>query len=625
MSPRKREEEQAEEYDADFMTEGLTGIIGEKQDQPQVQSQMQRPRQEMPVQPQINLPETPGPEVLEGLEAPPSMDFMEKDGKRARIADVFKSLIPHTDRLLIYKVSSRGRKGLVGEYGAPDLDRSPSIESFVKEYITPTYGPGDYIAEVRGVEGKVKKSGMVNIPSPITPQNNSPTLSEILMAQQTMQKEAEQKSTQQFQNMLSMMTMFKEFMPKGAAGASGGDSSMMAMMVMMMMMNQQQKPSGPDPVTQMLLQKFEQMEKDKFGFGSLHSPVLPPLPPLPPPTLMDSSSSVAEVIKSLVEVIKPISQPQQNNELLAHLITMIAKPDHGSLTLKDVMSLLPTIKEMVAPNRDGASTFNDYLEGLIRLDEIRGSRSGEDHSIWAGLAESVANIFRDIKVQQMRLEALTKSTDTRRGQKHAVGHKIQTAQAARMPAPVPPPTENTENTKQPAPSIPVGFRKFSVRMKDSYLKGDEPALVMAFIQGLLYLRENSQEWAPYIDETMTLAAKGEKKKALKYLEVFLFTFAKNKLITLEVVGATKKTMELNWDMIMEETGLSKALDPDETDDEDNESEEDAAENMGVEDDDDSDENSGEEDEIDPSDIPEQPVAQAADPSETEKPEEAVTE
>lgn len=617
MSPRKREEEESnDELDASTMTEGLTGFIGEKPDQPQTQPQVQSNKREIPVQPMVNLPEMPNADVLEGLEAPPDMDFGDKSSAKGRVADVFKALIPHTDRLLIYKISSRGRKGLVGEYGAPDLDRSPSIESFVKEYITPTYGPGDYIAEVRGAEGKLKKHGMVNIPAPVTPQNNSPTLSEILMAQQTMQKEAEQKSTQQFQNMLSMFTMLKEMMPKGAAGAAGGDNSMMMMMFLMMMMQQQQKPTGPDPVTQMLLQKFEQMEKDKYGFGSHHFPMLPPLPPLPPPPSMDSGSSVAEVIKALVEVIKPINQPPQNNELLAHLIALVAKPDHNSITLKEIMGLLPTFKDMIVPNRDGAATFNDYLEGLMRLDEIRGSRSGEDNSIWAGLAESVANVFRDIKLQQMRLEAISKTGSAGRIQKPVPGQRIQTTPAAGIPIPVPPPTEGVERPKRPAPSIPVSFRKFAARMKDAYSKGDEPALVMAFIEGLLHLRENSQEWAPYIEETMTLAAKGKKKEAIKYLEVFLFTFAKSKLIPLEVVGATKKTIELNWDMIMEETGLAKMLSDEEEVVESTDTDENAAKDVETEDDEE-----GDDDEVDPKDIPQEQLDQekvTVEPEKTEK-------
>lgn len=619
MSPRKREDEAAEEYDADSMTEGLVGIIGEKPDSPdqkQLQPQIQQSGQEIPVQTQPTVPETPSTDVLEGLMPPPDMDFGDKGTSSKRIADVFKTLIPHTDRLLVYKVSARGRKGLVGEYGAPDLDRSPSIDAFIKEYISPTYGPGDYIVEVRGAEGKLKKNGMVNIPAPVIPQNNSPTLSEILMAQQTMQKEAEQKSGQQFQNMLSMFTMLKEMMPKGAAGASGGDNSMMMMMFLMMMMQQQQKPTGPDPVTQMLLQKFEQMEKDKYGFGSHHFPMLPPLPPLPPPP-MDSSSSVAEVIKALVEVIKPINQPQQNNELLAHLIALAAKPDHNSITLKEIMGLLPAFKDMIAPNRDGVATFNDYLEGLMRLDEIRGSRSGEDHSIWAGLAESVANVFRDIKLQQMRLEAISRTGSAGKIQKSISGQHIQSTTQAGMPIPVPPPTEGVERPKRPAPSIPVSFRKFAARMKDAYSKGDEPALVMAFIEGLLHLRENSQEWSPYIEETMTLAAKGEKKKALKYLEVFLFTFAKNKLIPLDVVGATKKTMELNWDMIMEETGLAKVLSDEEEAAESTDTDENAAEDVETDDDEE-----GDDDEVDPKDIPQEQLNQEKVTVEPEKTEEA---
>ena len=60
------------------------------------------------------------------------------------------------------------------------------------------------------------------------------------------------------------------------------------------------------------------------------------------------------------------------------------------------------------------------------------------------------------------------------------------------------------------PAIPLGFRQYASRMKQAYAKGEEPGLVMAFMEGLLYLRESSEEWAPFIEEMMVSAAEGKK-------------------------------------------------------------------------------------------------------------------
>jgi len=41
--------------------------------------------------------------------------------------------------------------------------------------------------------------------------------------------------------------------------------------------------------------------------------------------------------------------------------------------------------------------------------------------------------------------------------------------------------------------------------------------------------------------------------------VFLHSFAKKKLISVELVGATKKLMDETWDQIIKESGISTAL------------------------------------------------------------------
>ena len=505
------------------------------------------------------------PDTIPGLQAVPQEPVVVQEkvtGKRGATANVFKNLIPPTDRVAIYKISREGHKGIVGDYGYTDLSRSRGIDMFIKDYIVPTYGGGNYIVEVKAMDGKVKQEGLVNIPEPIMHKDNTPSLQQILSAQQTMQREAEQRSANQMKEAMGMMAMFREMLPKGEKGDSS--SSMMPMMMMMMMMNQQ-KPTGPDPVTQMLLQKLMSREEQSM---------MPP--PLPIPLMSPSYSSpereresLSDIVKILAETMRAAQpQPQQNDLIQTLLATALSKTDNNSITTKDLLGIIPMIKEMF-DHKEGTSTFNEYLEGLMRLDEIRGERSSsEDKSMWAGLAEMVVGVARDIKMQQMKLEMVERTNRLQsRNSRRVLPTQIKSAQTESMPITTPQTEELQQPTEKPrskVPEIPVSFRKYTHRMKEAHAKNDEPALVMALIEGLLHLRETSSEWAPYIEELFVAASKGDKVRAIKFIEVFLFSFAKKKLISLELVGTAKQIVEMNWDEIIESTGIVKAFQDDST-------------------------------------------------------------
>lgn len=502
-------------------------------------------------------------EVVEGLQSPPQEmlpEVIKEKGTRGKstTADVFKNLIPSTDRLYVYKIDTKGHKGYVGNYSSSDLARSAGIEVFIKDYVVPTWGPGDYVVEVRDASGKIKKHGLVPIPAPVIQpkETNMLTLQEILAAQQQMQVAADKKASEQFAGMTTMMSMMKEMMPKGEKAGNDGNMMLPMMMMMMFMGQQQQKQSGPDPLMQMLIQKLSQQDQQP----QFPPPIPFPLPaPMPTHDPVSSSSSMAEILKTVVEAVK-LSQPQpvQQNESMTNILTTvlakIMQPDRNSITAKDILEMMPTIKDMISPNKEGITTFNDYLEGLMRLDEIRGGNS-EGPSLLAGLAEMVTGVVRDIKLQQMQLEY------QKIGQPKSIQKQLPKPMQMRTQIqPQSPSVANQEEErKSKVPDVPIGFRKFVVRMSNAQKKNEPAGLIMAFFEGLLFLRDNSSEWAPYVEEMMISAAKGDKARAQKFCEVFLYSFAKKKLMTPELVGITKKVLSDNWETIIKETGLAKAL------------------------------------------------------------------
>jgi len=501
------------------------------------------------------IPSTPQPEdfgesteveIIEGL-APPPQEIHVTDPKPQKQVDVFKNLIPSTDRMMVFKVDTKGHKGYIGDYSSADLDRSQGIEMFIRDYVVPTWGAGDFIVEIRDVKGKVKRQGLVPIPAPVQSQKQEAvSLQDLLVAQKTMQQEADKKAAEQVNQMTTMFGFLKEMMPKGKEASGDGGSSMMMLPMMMMFMQQQNRPSGPDPMTMMLLQKLSAQADQP----QMPPPIPLPFPPaLPPPDPTASASSTADLIKAVIDAVKSAQPQQQNNDLLTTVIAKVLQPDKNQITTKDLVDMLPTLRDLAGGKQEGATTFNDYLEGLMRLDELRGG-GGDDTSIWAGLAEMVTGVFRDIKMQQMKLEMLQKTGQLRKAQAQRMLPKNQ-AQPQQ-------PQQQVERRVK-VPAIPVSFRRYAIRMNSAFKKGDESALIMAFMEGLLHLRENSDEWAPYVEEMMMSAGSGDKARALRFIEVFLFSFAKRKLISSEVVGVTKKLIAINWDAIIEETGMVRAM------------------------------------------------------------------
>lgn len=491
------------------------------------------------------------PEPIAGLETVPETQLFPDKAPKKTISNAFKNLVPPSDSLYVYKVSREGSKGIIGRFSASDLNRSQSLEMHIKDYVVPVYGPGDYIVEVKGMDGKTKQAGMINIPAPIAPKDSSTSLKDLLLATQAMQRDAEQKSKGQMQELVAMMGLFKEFLPKGE-GKSGGSMDMMMPMMMFMMM---QKPQGPDPMVQMLLQKLMAREEQP----QLPPPIpMPFMNPAPPPH--EAGAGLGDIIKILGETMRAAQPQTQQNDLTQLLLkTLVSKDDHNSLTPKDLVNMIPMIKDLFG-SKDNISTFNEQLEILMKLDELRGERSNsEDKSMWAGLAEMVVGVARDIKMRQMELEMLPKNKTLPVQQRTSLQVRPRQSASTAVAAPTQDLQQPTERPKQKIPEIPISFRKFAYRMKEANAKDDEPALIMAFMEGLLHLRETSAEWAPYIEEMMLSAAKGDKKKALRFVEVFLFSFAKKGLISAEVVGVTMKVIDMNWDSILEKTGISRAL------------------------------------------------------------------
>jgi hypothetical protein len=321
-------------------------------------------------------------------------------------------------------------------------------------------------------------------------------------------------------------------MPQPKESSGDGGMGMMPMFMMMMMMNQP-KPSGPDPMMMMLLTKLMDKNDD-------HVP--PPAAfPYPPMAQSSATDNVAELAQ-LIQALKPAQTSTPVQDLAA--IAQMFNKDNDKLTIKDLIALAPTLKDILGGGSKQNGSFAETVQNLGQLQQLLSgmNNNGEQGTFWefaSGLAENLPALVAASKqpaapVQPGQTQVVKPSTTT------------TTKQAARK-----------------VPPIPDGFKQFSEKMvaasevgeEDEI--GDEEQLIEQSLRGLLYLRKESAEWRPYVDGFLTFVKDDNKEKAMRLLEVFIRTFMDREFITDDCANSTYQALDENWDKVRIALGFKK--------------------------------------------------------------------
>jgi hypothetical protein len=479
-------------------------------------------------------PPLPGMEEVPNV--PPTLDPEPPRRKPKRKApnkkNPFSQMVGAGERLLVHKRDNlNGQLTYIGQYAPEDLMRSGNVDVFLQEYVVPTWKDGEFQLTLMGVDGSQKPLGSRKIGAPPGSEgssNQENSIKELFELQQAMDAKAKKESEDDMKNLVAMMGLMKQMQPQQKE--SGGDSMMPMMMMMMMMMNQQ-KSSGPDPMMQMLLTKA--LEKDEE--------VPPPAFPMPP--MMPAAASPTEDMASLATLIQALKPAQTSTPVqdLAAIAQMFHKPDDDKLTIKDLISLAPTIKDIVGGNQAPANSFADTVQNLGQLQQLLQGMSGGGETSFTDLIQSA------IEAAPGMAEAL------KRGKGAPAAAASDTTQA---------PT--TKAAARKVPAIPAGFKEFSDKLNEAADAGedddigDEEQLIEQCLRGLIWLRKEDKQWLPYVDGFLTFVKDDNKEKCMRLLEVFLRTFMDRDFITDGTANSTYQSFDDNWNKVRVALGFAKA-------------------------------------------------------------------
>jgi len=476
--------------------------------------------------------------VSPGVEPPPSTESLDPDAPRIRLrpkakakpgrkGNPFSNMMGAGERLLIWKRLPNAKLGFVGEYSPDDLKRSGTIELFIKEYLVPTYEYGEYATALKATDGSVKPMGSVTVTGPARQQDNETTkLADLMKLQQDLNDKARKESQGELDNTLKMMTLFDK-MSNRSEKSGGGDNGMMMMMLMMMM----NRPQPQDSTATILPLIMKMLDKQSDPM-----PAMPPfgsyMPPMPASS--SSASEISDVVKVVAEVMKA-SRPAKEAGLgdIVDVMKALRPSDGNSLTLKDVLTLLPTVKNLVAPpeSKHGTDDFRRTLENFGMLQTLLGNAGGGDGNFWdfaSTMAEQFPKLAEAIKAKQ---EAEAKGN-----------------------------TNGATPPKKKA-GTPAEFKPYAKKMQSAFDDENDGQLLEQTLRGLIALRKSDEKWKKHIDGFIQHCKLDRKDDALKYLKAFLNQFVKDDLIEVDVAEAAFECFKAYWDTVLETLGFKQKTVP----------------------------------------------------------------
>jgi len=464
------------------------------------------------------------------------------------VRNVFKKVLPTGDLLRVYFTGPTGRKDFIDKYRQRDIQKSGDIESFIKEYLYPDYGPGEYFLEQQDPKGDVTPRGSIRIKGKAQKDDNVMATKDIIDLTQKAAENAKKEAEGQTSAITSMFNGFMQMMAsqQNQQKNDGGDGQMMMMMMSMlstilpMMMQKREDPMMP-MVLNMLMKQAEKENAPAVPF--------PPMPASSPPN--DS----LDTIRAFAELQKAV-QPQQQQLSISELAALLGKKEN---TMAEVMQMVGLLKDFIKPSTEGAKSFSETLENVnaIRgLLEEMNPRSDFSFGSLAEMLNSMAVAYRDTNVAK----AMSQQPGVQQ-----VGPGQQAPQQGQPQTPqqtVKPPIGEKEKFRQSAPPIPLGFRRFSLAMKKAIRDQDEDELVSQFLEGLSFLHENGeQRWREFVEKFQEYVKNDDREKAMVLVKGFLRTFEANDLINAEMAETIYESMDLYWGDVAVALGYREEPEP----------------------------------------------------------------
>lgn len=461
------------------------------------------------------------------------------------------AMLPPDERIWVYYREKTGELRYVSDYTIRDIRAFGTLEAFLKEYAVPEFGYGEYEVMTKTAGGDMKSVAKAGIKAPLDQrQRATPTFRELVEMQEKMTEKARQEANAQNELMLKMLDINTR--------KEGGGS--MDPMTMMLLMKTMEKPAAPaqDPAVLMLAAKLDEMERMASSKSAL--PPMLPMPP-PPPPAPNPMETLAPFLTMMVESNKAAAaqaqaqlqaQAQQTTALLQVLLTpkperdtlgdlvkvmQIMKPSDDGLKTRDILELLPTFKEMLAPKpeKDAMTTALEQVRMVQMFKEEFGlvPPSGGGSTFWDMLNNLVSNVDLGGMAAALR------------------GGMAQQQQMAPHAAPQAAPQQAPQSAPQESQAegpieIPEAWRIHG-QAADAATEG--PVRVTAILQGLRAIALH-KDWREHVGAVLRFARANDKQRCLDYLGAMLSAMSEAEAIEAETVDKVIDDFDKMWVLIL---------------------------------------------------------------------------
>jgi len=465
----------------------------------------------------------------------------------ATVPKELKGIVPSADRVHVYKRNVNGKLAYTADYSSQEVAGCGTIEAFLKKYAVPKWGYGEFHLHIQKNGGALTPMGQVSIAEPRAAEKPTEisVIKELMEAKKRMEQDANRDSATAFDGMAKMM----ETLNSMQSGSGGND--MMPLMMMMMQQQQASRQPKSDPVIEVILRRLEAMENKASAPPPM--PSMPALPPPPPP--IDPMASMAPILASMLESNAQMNRmmmeianrpapvvpvPPQRDVLaeMAHMKNIFG--DKGdSLGAREIIGLLPMVKEFIAPNsgpppslEEQIAEFRHMKEGLGELEREFRPASTNEGGFWDKAADILGGLIQNTDMGSKIAEGISKPP-------------VQQAVTSR---------EIPAETEKPKFEMPEGFEGFAKQINEADDIGHK---IGAFVMGMQFLVKFETFRGPIMG-IFTAIQKDEKTEALKMLDGFLTAFVENEVFTEKAAIALFEGVQIHWDMIRHKMGIGPA-------------------------------------------------------------------
>jgi hypothetical protein len=512
-------------------------------------------------------PEPPKPIELEPATPSRSRSTTTRRARPARSPKPSPELakkLPTSERIYVYFREKNGKSTFVEDYSTRDLTGHGSIEAFLKHYAVPNYGFGDYEVYMKNSKGELEPTASASLKAPIDSSSNGTSLSdhvkELLNAQAAL-GQAAPKEPSAMEQLQVMMTLAEKM-----NGDKGGGMDPMTMMLMTKMMDDKPAaPAGPDPIMIALVQKLEDMEKQQERRAMMSAAA--PLPP--PPAAPDPMASMAPVLTMMMKsmetqaaqtqamlaaqsqqtqaMMTALMQPKPERNVMGELqgIATLLKPSDDGLKTKDILGMLPTMKELLnpKPEKDSLNTALEQMRMIRMLKEEMGmeeSPAQQGASFWDFMQTFVQSDLGD------QVSAAIASGKQAEATEQAISGGQQQGE------------QQSEQQAGPM-QVPKAFAPHAKALNEAT---DAQSRVKAAVSGIQVLLGNKQ-FRPHVAKILVNARENKKTESMQAMANILGALVDAEFLTEEAVTAVINDFDENWVLIMQGIGFKHITeDPD---------------------------------------------------------------